>query len=157
MTKQDKKNLVEYLSSSFLDSNIIVCDYKGLTVRELEAFRRKATKSGLNVKIIKNKLAAIALKNGNINIDISGTNIFVWGKDQISLSKDVQEFADLNKEKFIVKLGYFDNSLVDSVHIESVAKLPSKEELIGMLLSVWSAPIRYFVIGIDNLAKSKEQ
>lgn len=156
MTKQDKKDLVEYLSSSFLDSNIIVCDYKGLSVKELEAFRRKATKSGLNVKVIKNKLAAIAFKNRNIDIDINGTNIFVWGKDQIALSKDVQEFADSNKEKFVVKLGYLDNSPVDSTYIESIAKLPSKNELIGMLLSVWSAPIRYLVTGIDNLSKSKE-
>ena len=157
MTKQDKAKLIEQLSSSFLDSNIIICDYKGLSVRELEALRRSALQSSAKVQVIKNKLAGIAFKNANINdITLKDTNIFLWGKDQIALSKSAQKFADANKEKFVIKAGFFDGKAVDSKHIESISKLPSKDELVGMLLSVWSAPARYFVTGLDNLRKSKE-
>lgn len=157
MTKQDKAKLIEQLSSSFLDSNIIICDYKGLSVRELEALRKNALQSSAKVQVIKNKLASIAFKNANIEgITLKDTNIFLWGKDQIALSKSAQKFADANKEKFVIKAGFFDGKTVDSKHIESISKLPSKEELIGMLLSVWTAPARYFVTGLDNLRKSKE-
>lgn len=157
MTKQDKAKLIEQLSSSFLDSNIIICDYKGLSVRELEALRKNALQSSAKVQVIKNKLASIAFKNANIEgITLKDTNIFLWGKDQIALSKSAQKFADANKEKFVIKAGFFDGKAVDSKHIESISKLPSKEELIGMLLSVWTAPARYFVTGLDNLRKSKE-
>ncbi|MDE6886092.1 MAG: 50S ribosomal protein L10 [Helicobacteraceae bacterium] len=157
MTKQDKAKLIEHLSSSFLDTNIIVCDYKGLSVRDLETLRKSILESNAKVQVIKNKLANIALKNAKVDgISLKDTNIFLWGKDQISLSKSVQKFADANKDKFIVKVGFFDGKVVDSKHIESISKLPSKEELIGMLLSVWSAPARYFVTGLDNLRKQKE-
>lgn len=157
MTKQDKIELVDNLSSSFADVNIIVCDYKGLSVRDLESLRQNAFKAEAKVQVIKNKLAAIAFKNASISgIDLKDTNIFIWSKDQISLAKIVQKFADSNKDKFIIKAGFFDGSVVDSKHIESVSKLPSKEELIGMLLSVWTAPARYFVTGLDNLRKIKE-
>ena len=157
MTKQDKAKLIEQLSSSFLYSNIIICDYKGLSVKELEVLRRSALQSDSKVQVIKNKLASIAFKNANIEgITLKDTNIFLWGKDQIALAKSVQKFADANKEKFVIKAGFFDGKAVDSNHIESISKLPSKEELIGMLLSVWTAPARYFVTGLDNLRKSKE-
>lgn len=157
MTKQDKIELVNTLSSSFTDMNIVVCDYKGLSVRDLESLRQSAFNAEAKVQVIKNTLAAIAFKNANISgIDLKDTNIFIWSKDQISLAKIVQKFADSNKDKFIIKAGFFDGVAVDSKHIESVSKLPSKEELIGMLLSVWTAPARYFVTGLDNLRKSKE-
>ncbi len=56
----------------------------------------------------------------------------------------------------MIKSGYFEGVIVDLKHIEAVSKLPSKEELIGMLLSIWTAPARYFVTGLDNLRKQKE-
>lgn len=157
MTKQDKKKLIDALSASFADTNIIVCDYKGLSVRELEPLRREMLKIDSKVQIIKNTLANLAFKNAKVDgLVLKDTNIFLWGKDQMALAKSTQKFADANKEKFVIKMGFFDGAAVDSAHIESIAKLPSKNELIGMLLSVWTAPARYFVTGLDNLRKQKE-
>lgn len=157
MTKQQKIELVNALSESFLEKSVIVCDYKGLTVRELESLRKEALKSEVKVQVIKNKLANIAFNNAKISgIALKDTNIFIWGSDQIALSKVVQKFADANSEKFTIKVGFFEGAVVDTNHIKSISKLPSKDELIGMLLSVWSAPARYFVTGLDNLRKAKE-
>lgn len=157
MTKQEKIALVNELSASFVDSNVIICNYKGLSVKELDKLRKSVRNIQSNVKVIKNRLASIAFDNANIkDFILKDTNIFIWGKDQISLSKSVQSFADSNKEKFYIKIGYFDGKVVDSNHIEAVSKLPNKEELIGMLLSVWMAPLRYFVTAIDNLRKEKK-
>ncbi len=157
MTKQSKIELVNALSESFADSNIIVCDYKGLSVRELESLRKEALKCEASVQVIKNTLAGIAFKNAKVEgLTLKDTNIFIWSKDQISLAKVVQKFADANAEKFSIKAGFFEGAVVDAKHIESISKLPSRDELIGMLLSVWSAPARYFVTGLDNLRKQKE-
>ena len=41
--------------------------------------------------------------------------------------------------------------------IEAMAKLPSRDELIGMLLSVWTAPARNMVTGLDNLKEKLEE
>ena len=158
MTKAEKNALIESLSAEFQASNaIIVCDYKGLTVKELEVLRAEMRAQNAKVQVVKNTLASIALKNSNVEgLELKENNIFLWSEDQISLSKVVCKFSNSVGGKLVIKSGYFEGELVDSKHIEAVSKLPSKEELIGMLLSVWTAPARYFVTGLDNLRKQKE-
>lgn len=158
MTKVEKNALIESLSAEFQASNaIIVCDYKGLTVKELEVLRAEMRAQNAKVQVVKNTLASIALKNSNVEgLELKENNIFLWSEDQISLSKVVCKFSNSVGGKLVIKSGYFEGELVDSKHIEAVSKLPSKEELIGMLLSVWAAPARYFVTGLDNLRKQKE-
>ncbi|TLD97694.1 50S ribosomal protein L10 [Helicobacter jaachi] len=159
MTKQEKIQIVEYLSSEFKNASaLIVCDYKGLQVTHLEQLRHNSRAAGIKVQVIKNTLASIATKAAEYpNLELKDTNIFLWADDQIALSKVVCKFADAHSEHFKLKTGVFDGQVVDTHHIVSVSKLPSKEELIGMLLSVWTAPARYFVTGLDNLRKQKEE
>lgn len=159
MTRQDKVVLIEGLTQSFREANaMIICDYKGLQVKQLESLRKIAKDSNIRVQVIKNKLAAIALKQaGFLEVDLKDTNIYIWSNDQIMLSKIVCKFQEEHAEKFSVKFGYFDNDIVDSKHILAVSKLPTRDELIGMLLSIWNAPVRYFVTGLSNLKKQKEE
>ena len=159
MTKTQKQQIIENLTQEFKQTQaLLVCDYKGISVKSLEELRHNARAVGVRVQVIKNTLARIALKNSDMpDLDIKDTNIFIWGEDQISLAKVAVKFAEANAEKFVIKVGSFDGQEVDRNHIISVSKLPSKEELIGMLLSVWMAPARYFVTGLDNLKKQKEQ
>lgn len=159
MTRQEKFVLVANLAESFKQANaMIICDYKGLQVKQLESLRRNSKDSSICVQVIKNKLASIALKQaGYKEVELKDTNIYIWSNDQISLSKVVCRFQEANSEKFSVKFGYFDGDIVNSEHILAVSKLPNREELIGMLLSVWTAPARYFATGLDNLRKQKEK
>lgn len=158
MTKAEKIILIDNLTTEFKDSNaIIVCDYKGLTVKQIELLRANAREQNAKVQVIKNTLATIALKNSSIEgLELKDNNIFVWGGDQIALAKIVSKFSSSVGGKLVIKSGYLEGEVADAKHIEAVSKLPSKEELIGMLLSVWTAPARYFVTGLDNLRKEKE-
>ena len=158
MTKAEKTILIDNLTTEFKDSNaIIVCDYKGLTVKQLETLRANAREQNAKVQVIKNTLALIALKNFGVEgLELKENNIFVWGGDQIALAKIVSKFSSSVGGKLVIKSGYLEGEIADAKHIEAVSKLPSKEELIGMLLSVWTAPARYFVTGLDNLRKEKE-
>ncbi|WP_277641772.1 50S ribosomal protein L10 [Wolinella succinogenes] len=159
MTKTEKTQIIETLTAEFKASSAIaVCDYKGLTVRQFEALRRAARDNGVKVQVVKNTLAGIALENADAKgLELKETNVFVWSDDQIALSKTIMKFAETSNEKFKVKFGYYEGSVVDAAHIETVSKLPSRDELIGMLLSVWTAPARYFVTALDNLKKQKEE
>ena len=159
MTKQDKIRIVEHLGSEFKQASaFIVCDYKGLRVSQIEELRCASRAANIKVQVIKNTLASIAIKKAQYpDLELKDTNIFLWADDQIILSKIVCKFADAHSEHFALKFGVFDGEIVDSKHIVSVSKLPSREELIGMLLSVWTAPARYFVTGLDNWRKQKEQ
>jgi large subunit ribosomal protein L10 len=158
MTRVQKSELIETLSGSFKESSAIaVCEYKGLTVKSLEALRKSIREVGGQVQVVKNTLASLALNGAEKSgLELEGTNIFIWSDDQISLSKVIVKFAK-DEEAFAVKQGHYEGEAVDTAHIEAISKMPSRDELIGMLLSVWTAPARNFVTGLDNLAKKKEE
>ena len=64
MTKQDKIQAIQDLTSEFQNANsMIVCDYRGLSVAQLEALRLKAREEDIKVRVIKNTLANIAMCN----------------------------------------------------------------------------------------------
>lgn len=159
MTKNEKTQMIEHLSSEFKNASaLLVCDYKGLTVKSLDELRKSARTQEIKVQVVKNTLAKISMDNaGYPDLGLKDTNIFIWGNDQIGLSKLAAKFGEANKEKFAIKNGCFDGKKVELDHIMAISKLPSRDELIGMLLSVWTAPARYFVTGLDNLKKQKEQ
>ena len=62
MTRQEKISLVKTLSDSFREAGaVVVCDYRGLSVKQLESLRRDSRNAGVCVQVVKNKLAKLAL------------------------------------------------------------------------------------------------
>jgi len=159
MTKTEKVQLVSEMTEAFSDTAaIIICDYKGMTVSELEAVRILAHENDSEVKVVKNTLASIALKNaGQEEVKFVDTNLVIWGNDQISTCKVADKSATDNKDTFIIKTGLLEGKVVDLATINAMAKLPSRDELIGMLLNVWNAPVQNFTIGLSALATKKEE
>ncbi len=159
MTRTRKEEIVADLSDEFKSSQaIVVCDYRGLTCQQLEDVRALALENDVNVRVIKNSLASIAMKNADIDeMELVNTNIFVWGEDQINTCKVADKSAEKFKDKFVIKSGVLEGKVTSLDTINAMAKLPSRDELIGMLLSVWTAPARNFVTGLDNLRDKKEQ
>jgi large subunit ribosomal protein L10 len=158
MLKSKKVEVIEQLSNAFADASaVIICDYKGLSVSELEELRTAARAKETSVQVVKNTLAALALeKSGMSGLELKDTNILLWSNDAIAASKVAMDFAKKN-EKFAVKAGYLDKEVADSAKIDAFSKLPGREELLGMLASVWMGPVRNFTIGLDALRRKKEE
>jgi len=158
MTKTQKAEIIEVLTTQFKDAQaVVLCDYKGLTVSDLEELRSSARAKEAKVQVVKNTLATIALKNVDLEgIEIKDTNILVWGEDSVATSKVVAEFAKSN-EKFVIKSAYIDREAADAAKVEAFAKLPGREELLGMLAATWMAPVANFTIGLNALKEKKEE
>jgi large subunit ribosomal protein L10 len=157
MTRKEKEQVVESLTSEFGEAKaIITCGYEGLIHTEIEELRDSAREQNVQVQVVKNRLANIALQNSNLDgMDLSHMNIFVWGDDAINTSKVASKFASSNK-KFEIKSAFIDKELSDTAKVEAFAKLPGREELLGMLAAVWMAPVRNFTIGLNALKEAKE-
>lgn len=158
MTRNQKVEIVNSLTEEFKTSDaIVVCDYRGLSVPALEKLRIAAKEQSVIVRVIKNTLASIAMKNADINgLELTDTNIFVWGEDQLAVSKVVAKFAK-DSDKFVIKTAYLDGEVADAAKVEALSKMPSRDELIGMLLQTWMAPVTNFTIGLDALRAKKEE
>jgi large subunit ribosomal protein L10 len=159
MTKQQKSEVIDFLTGEFKESQaIVVCDYKGLSHKQLEELRKDAKANGTKVQVAKNTLVTVAVKNAELgDIELNGTNIFLWSEDQISACKVADKFAMANKDKFEIKSGIIEGEIADLATVNAFAKLPSREELLGMLAATWMAPVQNFTIGLDALAKKKEE
>jgi len=158
MTKTQKAEIIETLSGEFQTAQaVIFCDYKGLSVGELEGLRSIAREKDAKVQVVKNTLATLALAKADLTgVELSDTNILVWGEDSVATSKVVAEFAKGN-EKFIIKSAYVDREASDTSKVEAFAKLPGREELLGMLAATWMAPVANFTIGLEALRAKKEE
>ncbi|NOX14911.1 MAG: 50S ribosomal protein L10 [Epsilonproteobacteria bacterium] len=158
MTKNKKIEIVNQLTDGFKTSEaLVICDYKGLDTKTIEALRNAARVANVKVQVAKNTLASIAMKNSEIEgIELNKTNMFVWGEDQLDVTKVVAKFAEANKT-FEIKIGFIAGEVADIAKIEALSKLPSRDELIGMLLQTWMAPVTNFTIGLDALRAKKEE
>jgi large subunit ribosomal protein L10 len=159
MTKSQKNEIVESLSNEFKTANaIVVADYRGTSHKALESLRVAAAEIGAKVQVAKNSLVAIAIKNAEQEeLELSGTNIFIWSEDQISACKVADKFAIANKDTFSIKSGLIEGKASDAATVNQFAKLPGREELLGMLAATWMAPVANFTIGLDALRKKKEE
>jgi large subunit ribosomal protein L10 len=157
MTKTKKAEIIEVLSNEFKTAQAVVfCDYKGLTVPQLEELRILAKTKDAKVQVVKNTLATVALTNAELTgVVLKDTNILVWGDDSVATSKIVFDFAK-KSDKFVVKSAYIDREAADAKKVEAFSKLPGREELLSMLAATWVAPIRNFTIGLDALRQKKE-
>ena len=89
MTRTRKEELVAEMTAEFKDAGaIIVCDYKGMTVENLEIVRNLAKDEDTKVQVVKNRLARIALQNaGCEDIEFTETNLVIWGDAQVTPCK----------------------------------------------------------------------
>jgi large subunit ribosomal protein L10 len=158
LTRQEKAEIISTLTEAFKSSDAVaVCEYKGLKVSELEVLRASAKEADVNVRVAKNTLASIAFKEAGIDgFTLKDTNIFIWGKDQLAVAKVVAKFGE-KRDLFVIKSAYIDGEVTDASKVIALSKMPSRDELLGMLLQVWKAPIANFTIGLDALRAKKEE
>jgi large subunit ribosomal protein L10 len=158
LTRAQKEQIVADMAAEFKDAGaVVVCDYKGMTVEALEAVRNNAREQECKVKVVKNKLAQLAIKEAGCEaLELTDTNIFIWGETQVLPCKVADKAVTDNKDHFSIKTGLIEGKVADLDTINAMAKLPTRDELLGMLLNVWKAPIQNFTIGLDALAKKKE-
>ncbi len=159
MTKTQKSEIIGFLTEEFKTSEaIVVANYKGSSHKALEGLRKSAREAGTKVQVAKNSLVGIALKNAELEkLELTGTNIFIWAEDQISACKVADKFASANQDTFVIKTGIIDGCAADVAKISAFAKLPGREELLGMLAATWMAPVANFTIGLEALRVKKEE
>lgn len=159
MTRNNKNKIVDALCEEFKASGaIIVASFNGTGHKTLELLRQEADNVNARVQVAKNKLAGVALKKSELpELELVGDSIFIWAEDQIAACKIADKFAQANKDTFSIKTGIIDGEVADVAKISAFAKLPGRDELLGMLAATWMAPVANFTIGLDALRKQKEE
>ena len=158
MPAQSKIEAVENLTAKLKEAKAMVfVDYKGISVNEDTELRKTAREAGVEYFVAKNRLMKIALKSVGVetNFDdlLEGTTSFAVGyEDGVAPSKLIFDFGKKTKDKLVIKGGMLGGDRVDAATVEALAKLPSREELLGQIAYGLLSPVRMLAVALTNVA-----
>ena len=138
----------EYLARLNSSPFFIIVDYKGLSVGHLTELRKRLTKAGAEIHIVKNSIFRLAAKEAGVadlNGALAGQLAVVTGQRDISTAAKVVKTFGSEFDKLKVQFGYLNNQRLEQASIMTLADLPSIEVLRARLLGVLNAPASKFV------------
>ena len=129
-----------------------VVDYRGLTVKEVQTLRASIREAQGSMKVYKNTLMHIALKElGLPTLDsmLEGPSAFVFaGSDVAAAAKVVKNFA---------KGGLMEGAEVSAAEVEAIASLPSREELLAQIAGAISGVARGLAVALNGVPRGLAQ
>lgn len=143
MNRAEKSQFVEWLNQVFKESgSVVVAHYSGLTVAQLSVLRSKMRNVGGSVKVAKNRLAKIALKDteaSELSDLFVGQTIIAYSSDPVSAPKIAVEFAKENS-KLVILGGAMGTEVLGVDKVNFLASLPSIDELRAKIVGMVSTP-----------------
>ncbi len=151
-TVQKETTVDEIKDRLTASGGLIMADYRGLTVKEMQELRTKVRESGADLKIYKNRLTQIALRElamPSLDDYLTGPTALVFlVDDPVAPAKALHDFAK-GHQALEIKGGLVESQVVDAGAIKAIAVLPSREELVAKLMGMMLSPIRGFM-GMAN-------
>jgi large subunit ribosomal protein L10 len=153
----EKKKIVENIRKKFSKSKVVILtDYKGLDVEKINELRGKLKQSGVEYKVVKNTLLVRASEETDISLikdSFKGPSAVALScDDPVTPAKILTEFAD-EHESLEIKVGVMNGRILDLSTIKKLSALPSREVLLGSLLSVMSGVPSAFVRALNDIPR----
>ena len=157
VTRAKKVEQIEKLGKDLQNvSTVIVTTYSKLTVSQDYELRKLLRSSGAKYAVVKNTLAERAAKGTKVEgalKDLSGvTSIAYTEGDPVALAKALAKYAKDNPE-FTFKTGVVEGRVISIKEIESLATMPSKEEIYSKLLFLINAPAQRLVTVMNAVGR----
>ena len=153
---QEKQEFVNALTEKLNGATTgVIVSYSGITVAEDTALRRQLREAGVEYVVVKNTLLKRAAEAANLNgLDdaLHGSTALAICDDYTAAAKVLSKYAEGSKT-FKIKAGFMDGEVIGADKVEELAKLPNKEGLLSMLLSVLNGPIRGLAVGLNAIVE----
>ena len=143
MDRAEKKEAVATLHETFTKASVVVvAQYSGLTVAQMQRLRKQMRQAGAKVQVAKNRLAKIALEGtdvASIGPLLKGPTLIAYSSDPVAAAKAAVAFAK-DHDKFVLLGGAMGKTALNVDAVKSLATLPSLDELRAKLLGLIVAP-----------------
>ncbi|MFW7432803.1 50S ribosomal protein L10 [Vagococcus carniphilus] len=156
-----KAQEVEVVTAKLKEAaSVVVVDYRGLTVDEVTELRKQLREANVEMKVIKNgilrRAAEAAGLEGMDDVFVGPTAVAFSNDDVVAPAKIMNDFAKEAKA-LEIKGGIVEGNVSSVEEIVALAKLPNREGLLSMLLSVLQAPVRNVAYAVKAVSESKEE
>ena len=165
MSKENKKNYIQEMKKVFSSSEaVMIAQYQGLNVKELDSLRKELREKKILFKITKNRITRLALKDSpckDLEKYFTGPTAAAMSSDPITSAKILTKFAKAHNKLKIVA-GFMDGKVLDQKEVAIIATLPSLEEARAKIVGILATPAQKLVSillapgsKIANLARAK--
>ena len=156
-----KETLVQAAAEKFESAaSVVIVDYRGLTVEEVTNLRKQLRDAGVEMKVIKNSILSRAAKkvglDGLDEVFTGPTAVAFSNDDVVAPAKIIDEFAK-DAKALEIKGGVIEGKVSSVEQITALAKLPNREGLLSMLLSVLQAPVCNVAYAVKAVAEKNEE
>ena len=156
--QSEEKEQVEKLSGELKNvSSMVVATYSKLTVTQDFELRKALRSSGAKYRVVKNTLAERASKGTKVEEALKNlqgvTSIAYTAGDPVALAKALSKYAKDHPE-FTFKTGVVEGRVISVKEIESLATMPSKEEIYSKLLYLLNAPAQRLVTTMNAVGRN---
>ena len=148
-----KKAAVSALADSLRNSVTgVLVEYKGINVEDDTKLRRDLRAAGVNYRVVKNTLLALAAKEARLD-DLSpfltGTTALATSDEDYAAAARILSKYAFSSKTFNLKSGFLDGRVIDKAKLDALAKLPSREVLLATVCNAFQAPIAAFARAIQ--------
>ena len=148
MNKEAKKNYIEEMKKNFSSNeSVMIAQYQGLNVNELDLLRKELREKGIIFKVTKNKITKLAIKDSpvkELEKYFTGPTAAALSSDPITTAKILTKFAKShNKLKIIA--GFMDGKVLDEKEVAIIATLPTLDEARAQIIGILTAPAQKLV------------
>lgn len=159
-TIEVKKQQVDVVTEKFEQSvTAVVVDYRGLTVSEVTELRTQLRDEGVELKVIKNNISRrAAAKAGyeTLATSLVGPSAIAFSEaDAVAPARVLYKFSK-DHQNLEIKGGYVEGKVLTVDELQELAKLPNRDGMLSMLLSVLQAPVRNFALAVKAVAEKDE-
>ncbi len=149
LTLEQKKAVVAEVASVAQSAHsAVAAEYRGITVEKMTEMRAKARNEGVYLKVAKNTLVKRAVEGTEFECmaeELTGPLLFAFStEDPGAAARLIKDFAK-DEDKLVVRLVAMGATLYQASEIERLAKMPTRDQAIAMLMGVMKAPIEKFV------------
>jgi large subunit ribosomal protein L10 len=148
----------EIVTKAKASSAIIVAEYRGLTVAQIQELRRALAAEHASMNVYKNSLverASDELGYADLKQVLDGPNAIFFSEEVGAGAKVLAKYAKRYGDSLKIKGGIFEGKFADKNGVIEVSKLPNKEGMLAMLLSCLQAPVRQFACTVKAVADAK--
>jgi large subunit ribosomal protein L10 len=156
MNREKKSEVIETLTATLTENeNIYLADISGLDAGSTTRLRRACFKAGVSLAVVKNTLLQKAMENtdkdfGDLTDILIGNTSIMLAETGNAPAKVIQEFRK-KSEKPLLKGAYIQESIyVGDEHLDSLAALKSREELIGEIIGLLQSPAKNVVSALKS-------
>ena len=155
-----KAQIVDEVAEKFnAAASVVIADYRGLTVEEVTTLRKQLREAGVEMKVIKNSILSRAAKQAGLEgldgVFTGPTAVAFSNDDVVAPAKIMDEFSK-DAKALELKGGIIEGKVASLEEITALAKLPNREGLLSMLLSVLQAPVRNVAYAVNAVAERKD-